>query len=164
MALIRIPAQWISDITRNFPLPIQPGLYAAICLLILWLVIRRSRPIWNALIRSGCIAADLTIGFVLLPEYMWTRARRARGKTPGMLAVTASPVAERALDRAAGAYERHRRVKITGRPPLVWAALLCLVSLGLHWLMLRPGGHGPPEFASRVWSYWSSFSHWAKHG
>ena len=130
MTLIRIPAQWISDITRHFPVPIQPGLYAAICLLILWLVIRRRRPIWNALVRWGCVAADLIIGAVLLPEYMWTRSRRTRGQAPGMLAVTAGPVAERALDRAAVIYERHGHTKVTGRPPLIGRRYSVLRRLG----------------------------------
>lgn len=166
MTLIRIPAQWISDITRHFPVPIQPGLYAAICLLILWLVIRRRRPIWNALVRWGCVAADLIIGAVLLPEYMWTRSRRTRGQAPGMLAVTAGPVAERALDRAAVIYERHGHIKATGRPPLIWVALFCVASLGLHWLMLRPGPgiHGMPQIAVKVWGYWSSFNQWVQSG
>jgi hypothetical protein len=164
MSLVHIPAHWVSDITGHFPAPIQPGLYATICLLILWLLIRRRRPIWNTLIRWASVTADLTVGLILLPEYMWTRARRAHGQMPALLAVTGSPIAERALDRAAGAYERHGRIKVTGRPPLVSAGLLCLASLALHWLMLRPGAQGPPEFAAKIWSYWASFSHWTQHG
>lgn len=160
MGLLRVPAHWISDITSHFPAPVQPGLYAAICLLILWLLIRRRRPLWNLLVRWTCVGADLALGLILLPEYLWTRSRRAQGKPPAMLAVAGSPLAERTLDQAGRVYERHGHVRVTGRPPLISAALLCVVSLGLHWLMLKPGGQGASQFAAKVWGYWSSFSDW----
>jgi hypothetical protein len=163
MFIIRDPAQWVFDITRHFPAAVQPGLYLAICLLLLWLLIRRGKPIWNALVRWGCVAMDLTIGLILLPEYVWTRTRRTQHRMPATLAVTGSPVAERALDRVAISYERHGHIKVTGRPPLIFAALFCVASLGLHWLMLRPQSHGAQEFAARVWGYWASFDRWTQH-
>jgi hypothetical protein len=164
MIIMRVPAHWVANITWHFPAAIQPGLYAAICLLVLWILIRRGRPIWNTLVRWTCVATELAVGLVLLPEYMWTRVRRTQGKAPALLAVTCGQVAERTLDRVANTYERHGHIKLTGRPPLIWAGLFCVASLGLHWLMLRPGTHGAPEFAAKVWSYWSSFNHWARRG
>ena len=116
--------------------------------------------------RLGCVAADPIIGAVLLPEYMWTRSRRTRGQAPGMLAVTAGPVAERALVRCGRNLRGHGHITATGPPPLIRAAIFCVASLGLHWLMLRPGPgiHGMPQIAVKVWGCWSSFNQWNQSG
>ena len=70
---------------------------------------------------------------------------------------------ERLTRRGESTSDRHGHVRVTGRPPLISAALLCVVSLGLHWLMLKPGGQGASQFAAKVWGYWSSFSDWTRY-
>jgi hypothetical protein len=162
MSLIRTPSRWLVDITGHFPTAVQPGLFGAIVLLIGWLLLRRRRPVWNGSIRLASAVADFTVGLMLLPEYAWTSARRAKGQTPSALALVGSQLAERVLDRAAVAYERHSHVRVTGRPPLVWAILFCVTSLVAHWLMLRTTPSGITLFAAKIWGYWSSFDDWAR--
>jgi hypothetical protein len=164
MPLIRTPALWLIDLTGHFPQAIQPGLFAAVVLFIGWLLVRKHRLIWNGAVRCTSVAIDLAIRIILLPEYAWTRSRRVQGHLPGALAVTSGQLAERVLDRAALAYERHGPVKSAGRrPPIVWAAIFCLVSLLVHWLMLRMPPTGTTQFAAKAWGYWLTFDTWA-HG
>jgi hypothetical protein len=162
MSLIRIPVRWLADFTGHFPVAVQPGLFVAALLFIAWLLLRRRRPIWNGSVRGAAVTADLIVGLLLFPEYAWTSAQRARGRTPGPLAETGSRLAERVLDNAASAYERHGRVPTVGRPPLLWAVFFCLLSLAMHWLMLRTPVNGFTQFAGTVWNHWSSFDQWAR--
>lgn len=162
MSLIRIPARWLIDFTGHFPAALQPGLFAAAVLLIAWLLLRRRRALWNRSVRCASISADVIVGLLLLPEYAWTSAHRARGQAPGPLVQAGGRVSERVLDHAASAYERHGPVPATGRPPLVWSAIFCLLSLGVHWLMLRTPSNGLTQFAGNIWVHWSSFDNWAR--
>ena len=162
MTLIRLPAEWLLSITGHFPAAVQPGVFAVIVLLLSWLLVRRRRSVWNRAVRYGSLIVDWLLGLVLLPEYAWTSARRASGRPPAELALTVGPVAERALDGAARAYEHHGPVATSGRPPLVWPAIFIGLSLLVHWLMMRTSSGGLSVFAGHLWGYWSSFGNWAR--
>ena len=163
MSLIRTPVRWLLDLTGHFPAALQPGLFAAAVLFIAWLLLRRRRSLWNRSVRYVSVTADFIVGLMLLPEYAWTSAQRSRGQTPGTLVLAGGRVAERVLDHAASAYERHGPVPKAGRVPLVWAVIFCVLSLAVHWLMLRTPASGVTQFAGKIWEHWSSFDHWA-HG
>ena len=163
MPLIRLPVQWLLSLTGHLPAAAQPGVFAVIVLLLSWLLVRRRRSVWNRAIRYGSIVMDVSFGLILLPEYAWTTARRASGRAPAELALTVGPVAERALDCAARAYQRHGPVTTAGRPPLKTAIAFVLISLLVHWLMLRTPANSLSAFAGHLWGYWSSFGAWA-HG
>jgi hypothetical protein len=160
MAILRVLASWLLGIANHFPARVQPGVYIALIILLLWIVVRALRPLWNALIRLLCLAVDFGVGLVLLPEFVWTRAQRARGCWPGPLTLASGRVAEYVLDVAADVYEMHPFRRISKRPPLVLIALLLIASGVDYWLLHKSPPGTASRYAADTWRYWVQFRNW----
>jgi hypothetical protein len=163
MELLRRPTEWLVDLAQRFPEPVQPGLFGAVCLFLVWALVRRRRALWNRAIRAGSGALDLGIGLALFPEYVWTTARRARGQLPGSVAMATQPIAERLLSTTGSIYENHAPVKETGHPPIWTPVLVLAASLFIHWGMQQVPSNEYTDLATTLWGYWTSLSRWA-HG
>jgi len=160
MAILRVPASWLLSLANHFPAAVQPGVYVALIILLLWIVVRALRPLWNALIRLLCLTVDFGVGLLLLPEFVWTRVQRARGGWAGPLALASGRVAESVLDVAADVYERHPFQRIGKRPPLVLIALLLIVSGVDYWLLHKSPPSTASRYAADTWRYWVQFRNW----
>jgi hypothetical protein len=164
MELLRRPTEWLVDLTQRFPEPVQPGLFAAICLFLAWALVRRRRVWWNRAVRLCSGALDSAIGLALFPEYLWTTARRARGLLPGTLAMATQPIAERLLSTTGALYESHSPVPRSGHPPIWSPIILLAASLVIHWGMQQVPNSEYTSLAGSLWGYWVSLSNWAHGG
>ncbi|MGH3264973.1 MAG: hypothetical protein ACRDNS_23615 [Trebonia sp.] len=162
MGLLRAPASWLLSIADRFPVAVQPGIYLALLILLVWALTRARRPIYNAALRVACLAADLVIGLLLLPEYAFTRAQRAAGGAPGPLMLAVGRAVERVLDGAADLYAAHPLVRIAKRPPLVLIVLLIAVSYLDYWLLHQAPPNTAIKVSHNIWSAWVQFATWTR--
>jgi hypothetical protein len=162
MAILRVPASWLTGIAGHFPLDVQPGVCIGILILLLWLLTVARRSAWNALVRVACLMTDFAVGLLLLPEFAWTRARRAHGEAPGTLAVVGGRVADRALDTAADAYDAHPLMKFRWALPAVLIVLLLIGSGFDYWLIHQSPPSRATLDAGDVWRCWVEFNNWTR--
>lgn len=103
------PAQWLIQLIALLPVVLRPGVFLALVIALVWFVfVYRGLPsLWRRSCRGAAITVDLTVGVVLLPEYLLTTARRTRGEQPGSIALVLSPLAEHVLNAASAVYQRN---------------------------------------------------------
>src|SRR3954469_8422845 len=103
------PIQWTVRELAWLPDALRPGLFCAGALLLLAYIVRHNGlvRIWHNVVRATAIAVDAIVGLALLPEFVMTTRRRARGLTPGPRVLAAGRYAENALSLASGLHERH---------------------------------------------------------
>jgi hypothetical protein len=113
------PAQWLIQLTALLPVVLRPGVFLALLTALVWFVfVYRGLPsLWRRTCRGAAIAVDLTVGVVLLPEYLLTTARRMRGEQPGSIALVVSPLAEHVLNAASAVYQRNLPKQQAEEPP-----------------------------------------------
>jgi hypothetical protein len=162
MGILRVPAWWLLGIARHFPTAVQPGVYLAMIILLIWAVFRGRRPIYNAALRLTAVTTDFVVGLVLLPEFAVTRVRRANGGAPGGLTLAGGRVAEKLLDTAADIYAAHPLVRISKRPPLLLIALLLVASGVEYWLLHKTPPNSATRVAHEIWKYWVQFERWTR--
>jgi hypothetical protein len=147
------------------PLPIylQPGLFAALCFLAGWAVIRWWRAIWDWGLRSGTTVAAALTALALLPEYAHTRSRRLRGEPPSRLATSASPLAVSVLDILTDIREDHphRPSRSPAKPPWRWALAIVALPMVVYAVTRQPAGADFVPLADAIFSHWQSLRSWA---
>ena len=162
MGVLRAPAAWLLNIADHFPRAVQPGIYLTLVILLIWMLTRARRPIYHVVLRVACLAVDLLIGLLLLPEYAFTRAQRAAGGRPGPLVLAGGQAAEKVLDGAADAYQAHPLVRIAKRPPLTLIALLIVASYVDYWLLHKTPPNTAIKVAHNIWNAWAHFVTWVR--
>ncbi len=156
--MLTAPVKWLINLIALLPDVVRPGVFIAVLVLIVWFVaIQRGLPnLWHATCRGSARVADLTIGVVLLPEYLMTTSRQRRGQGPGEAVFAISGVADRALDGVAGFYERHQRDRIQWKH-LPWLPCLAIVVVcTIPWIVM---GRLPVSSEARV-QLAKAFDHW----
>jgi hypothetical protein len=113
------PAEWLIQLIALLPVVLRPGVFLALVIALVWFVFvyRGLPPLWHRICRGAAIAVDLTVGVVLLPEYLLTTARRTRGGQPGSIALVLSPLAEHVLNAASAVYQRNLPKQQAQEPP-----------------------------------------------
>ena len=163
MALLRALASWLLGIVGHFPVAERPGVYIGLLILLIWAVVRASRPTYNVLLRLACLSVDFVVGLLLLPEFAFTRVQRANGDAPGSVILASSRVAEKVLDAAADVYAAHPVVRIKKRPPIFLIVLLLVASVADYWLLHKAPPNSATKIAHNIWKYWVQFEKWT-HG
>jgi hypothetical protein len=160
VGFLRPPTSWLLGIADRFPAAVQPGVFVGLLLLLIWLVVRARRSLYNLIVRLLCLVVDFFVGLLLLPEFAWTRVQRSRGIVPGALTLASGRVAERILDVVADSYAAHPLVPISRRPPVI-LIILVLVAFGVdYWLMHKTPPNTATRFAFHVWHYWAQVKNW----
>lgn len=159
------PAQWLIQLIAWLPDVIRPGVFVGLILLILWFVfIQKGLPnLWHALCRGAARVVDVTVGLMLLPEYILTNARQRQGQAPAQPAVVVGGVAERVLDEAGGLYQRHLREPMQWKrvPWLPIAIVVAVASLPWAAMKLLPATSPVTQELSRGYDVWRDVEDWA---
>jgi hypothetical protein len=163
MGLLKKLVDLLAGLIAPFPLAVQPGLFLAVGLMLLWLVLKRGRVLWNWGIRTTTLLIGSGTGLVLYPEYVHTTTRRRSGASPSSVAIGVTPMIDRVLDGVSDAYTAHPRTetKALGCPPIAWAVVLCVCSVVLYYVARRPDGQAVAPLADAVFTNWASLRRWA---
>lgn len=153
----------VGGVIDPFPVSLQPGLFAAVCLIVLWFVTKRGLVVWRWGVRTASVIVATATGLLLYPEYVHTTRLRRNGSLPSSLAIALTPLWDRVLDRAVDSYAGHQAPTrgALGRPPIGWAAGLCVASFVLHLFLGGPDGEGLTPLADAVFGRWAQLRSWA---
>jgi hypothetical protein len=83
MTALRSVCESVLIVVPLFPESIQPGVFLSFVLLLLWLIVKRRKVIWNAVMRAVAYCVDAFVGGILVAEFALTSYRRNRGDHPG---------------------------------------------------------------------------------
>lgn len=159
------PAHWLVQLVAWLPEVIRPGVFVGLLLLILWFVfVQRGLPdLWHALCRGTARVIDVTVGLLLLPEYLLTNARQRQAQPPAQAALAIGGVAERVLDEAGGLYQRHQR------EPMEWKRVpwlpigIVVVVITVPWAVMKLAPPTSPvtQELSQAYDVWRDVEAWA---
>lgn len=163
--MLTAPVKWLINLVALLPDAMRPGVFLAVLVLIVWfVVIQRGLPnLWHATCRGSARVVDLTIGVVLLPEYLMTSSRQRRGQAPGEAVLAISGVADRALDGVAGFYERHQRDRIHWKRPPWLPCLVIVVVCAIPWIVMDrlPVSSEARVQLAKAFDHWRDVEAWA---
>lgn len=163
--MLTAPLKWLINLIALLPDVVRPGVFLAILVLIAWfVVVQRGMPsAWHAVCRGTARLLELTVGMVLLPEYLMTTSRQRRGQHPGETVLAVSGVAERLLDGADGLYERHRREPIKWKSPPWRLCLVIVVVCSIPWVAMDrlPVSSEVRVHLAKAFSHWREVEAWA---
>ncbi len=163
--MLLAPAHRLIQLVAWLPDVVRPGVFVGLILLILWFVfIQRGLPnLWHALCRGAARVVDVTVGLVLLPEYMLTNARQKQGQAPAQAALAIGGVAERVLDEAGGLHQRHLREPMQWkRVPWLPIGIVVVVST-IPWVAMKLFSPTSPvtQELSQAYDVWRDVEAWA---
>lgn len=152
----------VRNIAR-LPIPVRPGVCCAVAISIVWILVARSRAVWNALCRALALVADAVVGAILLPEYLYTLHRRRVGGVPREVAAVFGDIAERVLDRVAATHQVHARPRGMRSFPAMLVVLVLTVPVVGRVILDHSDNHsrGVAHVAEREWHYWGNVEKWA---
>lgn len=176
------PFSWPVQAIGWLPEAVRPGVFVALVVLLIWLVVRAPGSLWRALCRGVARLLDIAVGFLLRPEYAITTARRRRGEAPPRWAFALAHVTDGVEDGAVWLYERHQppaaepveddeeaepvadeERSTRGRTPVLVACTVILVGCTAAWITmdrLTPTSIAKYELAE-MFGPWREIEEWA---
>lgn len=162
MSLLKNCFGMLMGLISLLPVYAQPGLFGALVLLLLWLLARRGRMLWNWVIRSLAMLVAIMLALALYPEYIHTQARRRSQREPSAVAIATTPLANRILDLATDTRQSHQKPTMPrlGPPPVNWALVVWVLPMVVYFLARQEGGETFVPIWQAILTHWTSMQTW----